>query len=66
LEEQLSTAIAGAKSCTFDLQGKIEVDVENAAEGKVFIDGKAIAYDEEDGWHMTSSTTLVLEGAACA
>lgn len=65
LEAELSAAIAGTKSCTFDLQGKIEVDLDNAAEGTVLIDGTAVPYDATDGWSMSSPTVLELHGAAC-
>lgn len=65
LETELSAAIAGTKSCTFDLQGKIEVDLENASDGKVFIDGMAVPYDAENGWSMATPTVLVLAGEAC-
>jgi Mg-chelatase subunit ChlD len=65
LETQLSLAIDGAKSCTFDLQGKIQVDLANASEGKVLIDGVPIPYDDMNGWHMLDATTLTLSGAAC-
>lgn len=65
LEAELTTALAGTRSCTFDLQGKIEVDVANASLGHVTIDGEAIPYDMTDGWYMASPTELVLAGAAC-
>ncbi|MEZ4302299.1 MAG: VWA domain-containing protein [Polyangiaceae bacterium] len=65
LEAELSAAIAGAKSCSFDLQGKIEVDLENASEGKVTIDGVEVPYDPQNGWSMASPTELVLSGQAC-
>lgn len=66
LETELNAAIGGAKSCSFDLQGKIEVDLDNVAQGEVFIDGKPVTYDDKNGWHMKSATELEVVGAACA
>lgn len=66
LENALSAAVAGAQSCTFDLQGKIEVDVANAGLGHVLIDGKEVPYNATNGWQMTSSTQLELVGDACS
>ncbi|APR83107.1 putative secreted protein [Minicystis rosea] len=65
LETALSAAVAGTKSCTFDLQGKIEVDLAHADQGKVLIDGTEVPYDGTNGWSMAGPTTLVLAGAAC-
>ncbi|XXT23762.1 vWA domain-containing protein [Sorangium sp. So ce429] len=65
LENELNAAISGAKSCTFDLQGSIEVDLAHASEGTVLIDGMPVPYDEQNGWYMESSTQLVLAGSAC-
>ncbi len=66
LENALSAAVAGAQSCTFDLQGKIEVDLANAGLGHVLIDGAAVPYDAQNGWQMTSPTQLELVGDACS
>jgi von Willebrand factor type A domain len=66
LENALSAAVAGAQSCTFDLQGKIEVDLANAGLGHVLIDGKAVPYNAQNGWQMTSPTQLELVGDACS
>lgn len=65
LEAELSAAIAGVKSCSFDLQGKIEVDLDHAEEGTVLIDGMGVPYDATNGWSMASPTELVLNGEAC-
>ncbi len=66
LENALSAAVAGAQSCTFDLQGKIEVDLAHADLGHVLIDGAAVPYNAQNGWQMTSPTQLELVGDACA
>lgn len=65
LQTALETTIDGVKSCTFDLQGKIEVDLENADKGKVTIDGVDVPFDATNGWSMSGPTQLVLNGAAC-
>ena len=66
LENALSAAVAGAQSCTFDLQGKIEVDLAHAGLGHVLIDGNAVPYNAQNGWQMTSPTQLELVGDACS
>ncbi|WP_437537248.1 vWA domain-containing protein [Sorangium sp. So ce726] len=65
LEDELNAAIAGVKSCTFDLQGSIEVDLRNASLGQVLLDGTPVPYDAQNGWTMESATRLVLVGDAC-
>ncbi len=65
LTNQIGTALAGVKSCSFDLQGKIKVDLPNASQGHVTIDRTTIPFDATNGWTMTSATELDLEGAAC-
>ena len=73
LVTQLSTALAGVKSCTFDLSdvgGKsIKVDTTPAklSQAKVLIQGTEVPLSATDGWNVTAAapTTLVLSGAAC-
>jgi hypothetical protein len=65
LTTQIGSALAGVKSCSFDLQGKIKVDLPNASEGSVTIDGVSIPFDATNGWAMSSATQLDLVGAAC-
>jgi uncharacterized protein YegL len=65
LVSALSNAIAGARSCVFDLQGRVKVDLALAGEGVVELDGKRIAYSTADGYRMNSETQLELLGAAC-
>ncbi len=69
LTNEITTALATVKSCSFDLQGSIQVDVSDAGEGRVTIDGTNIPYVGDsgtDGWMMSSATELDLVGAACA
>jgi hypothetical protein len=69
LVNQLSAAISGVKSCTFDLSdvnGKsIKVDLTMLAQASVKIEGNTIAQDATNGWSMNSSTELVLNGTSC-
>jgi hypothetical protein len=67
---QIRAALAGVKSCAFDLGGDgVQVDVSRpdlGALARVSIDGVAVPFDAVDGWRMSSGTTVQLEGAACA
>lgn len=67
LTKQIASFISNVKSCTFDLQGKIEVDLSQAALGRVAINGTPVSYDAAamNGWHMATETQLVLDGSAC-
>ncbi|HXN34384.1 MAG TPA: hypothetical protein VN894_21125, partial [Polyangiaceae bacterium] len=65
LTNKIATALATVKSCSFDLQGKIKVDLPNAGKGRVSIDGTAVPYDATNGWTMSSATQLDFVGAAC-
>jgi hypothetical protein len=70
----LSSAIANAlqtvKSCSFDLQGQIMVDLTMAYLGTVSIDGVPLPYVASadgggNGWTMSTPTELDLVGSAC-
>lgn len=69
LANQIRQALQGVKSCTFDIsEGNIEIDWQRADLGSVasiLINGAGIPYDATNGWHMTSPTTVQLEGEAC-
>ena len=67
LVSALSNAIAGARSCVFDLQGRVKIDLALAGEGIVELDGKRIPYaaTANEGYRMNSETQLELLGAAC-
>jgi hypothetical protein len=69
LVEQIRAALAGVKSCAFDLGGDgIQVDVSRPDLGvaaRVLIDGAPLPFDAVNGWRMLSGTTVQLEGAAC-
>lgn len=66
LVETLTSAIAGVRSCVFDLQGKVQIDLSMADQGLVTIDGAPVPYGTPDGFRMNSPTQLELLGGACA
>jgi hypothetical protein len=65
LTSKISSALMTVKSCSFDLQGKIKVDLPNAGKGHVSIDGTSVPYDATNGWTMASPTQLDLVGTSC-
>jgi hypothetical protein len=71
LVSTLSMALAGVKSCTFDLSdvgGKtIRVDTTRLNQAHVKIEGVEIPLSTTDGWNVaaTAPTQLVFTGAAC-
>jgi hypothetical protein len=69
LVSQLGTALAGVKSCTFDLSNvngqSIKVDLNNLAAASVSIEGTMVPQNDTTGWSMASASQLVLNGAAC-
>jgi hypothetical protein len=71
LVTQISAALAGVKSCSFDLtnvNGKsIKVDTTKLNQAHVLIQGNEIPLSTTNGWTVDPSapTTLVLSGDAC-
>ncbi len=70
LETAIATALKTVKSCSFDLQGQIMVDLTMADLGTVSIDGTALNYVASadgggNGWTMSTPTELDLVGTAC-
>jgi hypothetical protein len=71
LVNQLSTALAGVKSCTFDLTdvgGKsIKVDTTKLSSAHVLIMGSEVPQNATNGWNVEAATPtqLVLSGTAC-
>jgi hypothetical protein len=71
LVSQLQTALAGVKSCSFDLSdvdGKsIKVDTTQLAKASVKVEGVTVPQDGTNGWSIdpTSSSTLLFNGTAC-
>jgi hypothetical protein len=71
LVTQLSQALAGVKSCTFDLNdvdGKmIRVDTSRLAQAHVLINGTEIMLSTTNGWNVDAAAPnqLVFSGSAC-
>jgi hypothetical protein len=69
LLKELTAALSGVKSCTFDLSnvnGKsIKVDLNQLAAAEVKIENAKIPLDMTNGWGMANATQLVLTGTAC-
>jgi hypothetical protein len=67
---QIQAALAGVKSCSFDLAGDgVKVDLARPDLGTlahVLINGTAVPIDATNGWHMASDTTVELDGDACS
>src|SRR5215831_19507335 len=72
LVNQLTQALTGVKSCTFDLTNvggrAIKVDFSQITKAHVMIEGMDIQMSATDGWNvdMSAPSTLVLSGSACA
>jgi hypothetical protein len=69
LVNQLSAALSGVKSCTFDLSNvngqAIKVDLNQLDMASISIMGTKVPLDMTNGWSMASPTQLVLSGMAC-
>ena len=73
LVEEISGVIAGVKSCTFDLDGELQIVAGREDEGSVVIEsisdptGTAQTYapDGGDGWKVNNGTQIELVGASC-
>jgi hypothetical protein len=71
LVSQLSAALSGVKSCTFDLNGvggvPIKVDLTKLDKATIKIEGTTVPLDANsgNGWNMVSATQLELFGSAC-
>ena len=62
----LAGVISGVRGCVFDLAGQIQIDLAQASEGVVEIDGVRVPFDPVNGFRMNSATELELTGSACA
>jgi hypothetical protein len=71
LVTQLSQALQGVKSCTFDLKDvngvAIKVDTSKLTQAHVFIQGTEVPLGATSGWNVDPGdpTTLIFSGAAC-
>jgi hypothetical protein len=66
LINQLSTALAGVKSCVFDLT-PVRVNLNMLEKASVLIEGQLVPLDttSANGWNMISDIQLQLFGSAC-
>ncbi|MEO6599112.1 MAG: hypothetical protein ABIQ16_04515, partial [Polyangiaceae bacterium] len=64
LAKQISSVVAGLKSCTFDLSD-VSVNVALLSEASVAIQGQTVPLSDTDGWRMNTATQLELVGSAC-
>jgi hypothetical protein len=69
LTEEIRVALAGVRSCTFDLgEDGVKVDLTRTDLGdraRVIVNGTAVVFDAANGWSMANETTVTLAGAAC-
>lgn len=56
--------IYGSRSCSFTLRGEVRAGTES--KGTVSLDGRALGYNDPNGWRLVSSTQIELVGNACA
>jgi len=66
-QDALATAfgsiIAGARSCTFTLNGQIQAGQES--KGSVSLNGGPLTYNDPNGWKVNSATEVEITGTAC-
>jgi hypothetical protein len=73
LTDQFATVLAGVKSCTFELDSDVVAGVKYddpnlGSDVTVTIVGQStpVPFDADNGWTMTSATTVVFHGDACS
>jgi hypothetical protein len=63
LTTALNTIIGNVRSCVFEMHGKI--DLSKAADGKAFLDGKQLMFNDPNGWKAVDETHVEYVGQAC-
>jgi len=63
LASAFDSIVNGVRSCVLALNGT--VDTANASTGSVVLDGKALSFNDPNGWKLNSPTVLELQGTAC-
>jgi hypothetical protein len=63
LKDAFQTIVNGVRSCAFALNGMVKEGAET--EGTVVLDGAVLPLDDPNGWHLSSPTTIQLDGKAC-
>lgn len=68
LVDALKQIVLDARTCTFDLNGQVQLGMEKL--GTVTLNGATVPYDDpgapDEGWHLLSPSRLELVGSACA
>ncbi len=65
LTAQIASVVSGIKSCTFDLGGKVSVNLELLDQASVSLEGQTVPLSQDNGWRMNTETQLELVGDAC-
>ena len=67
LVDALKKIVLDARTCTFDLNGKVEPGMEKL--GTVTLNGAVVPYDDpgapDEGWRLVTPSRIELVGAAC-
>ena len=63
LYDAFSNIVVDARSCFMAVDGQI--DQERVNEGEVILTGKALAFDDPNGWRMAGPNTVELLGSSC-
>lgn len=63
LVKDLTSIIDTTRSCTFTLNGTVQLDL--ASGGSVKLDGQELSFGDPNGWKMNSTSELQLQGTAC-
>jgi hypothetical protein len=63
LKDAFQTIVNGVRSCAFALNGMVKAGAET--EGTVVLDGAVLPLNDPNGWHLSSPTTIQLDGKAC-
>jgi hypothetical protein len=63
LVDAFNEIIGSVRTCDFTLAGTVEP--RDASRGTVAVDGRALAFEDPNGWEMPSNNTVRLLGQAC-
>lgn len=63
LQAAFQEIIDGARSCVLELDGEIASG--KSSSGDIRLNGEALAYDDPNGWRVSSPTQIELLGEAC-
>jgi len=64
LASAFATIVEGVRNCSFQLSGTVKNGDE--VNGVVTLDGAIVPYNMPDGWILSSPSTVLLQGKACA